>query len=68
MLIDEDDLGMVALFGGIPLLIICIIVYFVFSKPEIDKCHEEDGVIVKIEGEHRCIDEKILHPTQKDPS
>jgi hypothetical protein len=68
MLIDEDDLGMVALLGGIPILIICLIVYFVWSKPEIDKCHEEGGVIVKIEGKHKCIDAKILQPAKKDPS
>ena len=37
-MVDLDDIGNAALFGSIPILIILIIWYLVFSVPEIDKC------------------------------
>ena len=55
-MIDADDIGNVALFGSIPLLIIVVILYFVFSVPEIKECHKDGGVIVRIEGHDKCVE------------
>lgn len=55
-MIDADDVNSAALFGSIPLLIILIILYLVFSVPEIDKCHEKGGKVVRIEGKDQCMD------------
>lgn len=59
-MIDADDIGYVALFGSIPLLIIVVIWYLVFSVPEIDQCHDKGGQIVRIEGEDKCMDTSVL--------
>lgn len=66
-MISEDDIGNAALFGGIPILIIFIILYFVFSKPEIDECHDKGGVIVRIEGEDSCVDKEAFKPPKGTP-
>jgi hypothetical protein len=55
-MIDADDIGTVAIVGSIPLIIIFVVIYFVWSVPVIDKCHEKGGVIVRIEGVDKCID------------
>lgn len=54
-MIDEDDVGNAFLFGGIPLAVIFLICYLVFSKPQINTCHEKGGVIVRIEGADKCV-------------
>ena len=66
-MIDIDDVGEAALYGGIPILIIFIVWYLVFSKPEIEECHAKDGVIVRIEGEDLCIDKSALKPAGEKP-
>ena len=59
-MVDADDIGNAALFGSIPILIIFVVLYFVFSKPEIEACHEKGGVVVRIEGDDKCIDKAAL--------
>jgi hypothetical protein len=59
-MIDADDVGNVALFGSIPLLIIVVIWYLVFSVPEINECHEKGGQIIRIEGKDKCMDTSAL--------
>lgn len=59
-MIDSDDVGNAALYGGLPLLVIFIVLYLVFSKPEIEACHDKGGVIVRIEGNDRCVDAAVL--------
>jgi hypothetical protein len=53
-MVDADDVGASA-FGGIIIFVIFLIWYLVFSVPEIDKCHEKGGKIVRIEGDDKCI-------------
>lgn len=60
IMVDLDDIGNATLFGSIPILIILIIWYLVFSVPEIDKCHDQGGVIVRIEGKDKCIEKDAL--------
>lgn len=55
-MIDADDVGNVAMFGSIPLLIIVLVIYFVWSVPEIKECHKDGGVIVRIEGQDKCVE------------
>ena len=55
-MIDADDVGNAALFGSIPILIIFLIIYFVWSVPEIKECHNDGGVIVRIEGKDKCVE------------
>ena len=65
-MIDSDDIGNAALFGSIPVLVILVILYFVFSRPEIDACHEKSGVIVRVEGKDVCVDKAVLKPAAKE--
>jgi hypothetical protein len=64
-MIDSDDIVDAALYGPIALVIIFVVLYFVFSKPEIDKCHEQGGVMLKIEGEHKCIKKELLQEAKR---
>lgn len=61
-MIDASDVGNAALFGSIPILVIFIVWYFVFSKPQIEECHKQGGIIVRIEGNDRCVDATALKP------
>lgn len=54
-MLDADDLGNIVLFGGVPMIIIAIIWYLAFSVPAINECHDKGGVIVRIEGEDKCV-------------
>lgn len=63
-MVDIDDVGNAALFGSIPVLIIFIIWYLVFSVPEIEKCHKDGGVIVRIEGQDTCVKKDVLVPVE----
>jgi hypothetical protein len=58
-MVDADDVSASA-FGGIILFVVFLIWYLVFSVPEIDKCHEKGGKIVRIEGEDKCMDTSAL--------
>jgi hypothetical protein len=58
-MVDVDDVGASA-FGGIIIFVIFLIWYLVFSVPEIDKCHEKGGKIVRIEGDDKCIEAAAL--------
>ena len=58
-MIDADDVSSAALFGSIPLLIIFLIIYFVWSVPEIEQCHKDGGVIVRIEGNDKCVEPPV---------
>lgn len=55
-MIDADDVSNAALFGGIGLFIIFLVIYLVWSKPEIKKCHDQGGVIIRIEGNDKCVE------------
>lgn len=59
-MIDADDVGMSGSFGGVIVFVIFLIIYLVWSVPEINKCHEKGGVIVRIEGKDKCIDASQL--------
>lgn len=59
-MIDANDVGDGFAFGGIAVGIFFLIWYLVFSVPEIDKCHENGGQIVRIEGEDQCMDTSAL--------
>ena len=59
-MIDSDDVGYVAVFGSISLLVVVIIWYLIFSVPEIEQCHAKGGQIVRIEGEDKCMDTSAL--------
>lgn len=59
-MIDADDVGGGFLFGGIAVGLVFLVWYLVFSVPEIDKCHEKGGQIVRIEGKDKCIDNTLL--------
>ncbi len=64
-MINEDDVGDGFLFGGLFVGIIFLVLYFVFSKPEIEACHEKGGVIVRIEGKDKCIEAAALKEIKK---
>ena len=65
-MIDADDVGNGFGFGGLIVGIVLLIIYFYWSKPEIDKCHENGGQIVRIEGQDRCMDTSSLKVIQSD--
>lgn len=60
-MIDLDDIGDAGIIGmffpflGVILLVIFLVLYFKYSVPEIDACHEKGGVIVRIESEDVCV-------------
>ena len=58
-MIDSDDVGNAGMFGGLFVLIVFLIIYFVFSVPEIDACHSKGGVIVRIEGVDKCVEPPV---------
>lgn len=59
-MVDIDDVGNAGLFGGVGVLIVFLIWYLVFSVPEINKCHDKGGQIVRIEGTDKCMDTSAL--------
>lgn len=59
-MIDADDVGNGFAFGGLIVGLIFLAIYFYYSKPEIDKCHEKGGQIVRIEGADKCMDTSVL--------
>jgi hypothetical protein len=58
-MIDADDVGNAGLFGGILLFIIFLVIYLVWSVPEIKQCHKDGGVIVRIEGNDKCVEPPV---------
>jgi hypothetical protein len=59
-MIDADDVGGGFIFGGIAVGLVFLVWYLVFSVPEIEKCHEKGGQIVRIEGTDKCMDTSVL--------
>ncbi len=59
-MIDSDDVGNAALFGGVVVFVIFLVVYLVWSRPEIKACHEKGGEIVRIGVEDKCVDTSAL--------
>ena len=59
-MVDVDDVGDGFLFGGVAVGLILLVCYLVFSKPEIDQCHQKGGQIVRIEGKDQCLDTSAL--------
>jgi hypothetical protein len=53
--IDADDVGDGFIFGGVAVGLVLLVCYFVFSKPVIDACEKNGGVIVKSNGESICV-------------
>lgn len=64
-MIDSDDVGNGFLYGGLAIGLILLVLYFVFSKPEIDECEKSGGVIVKSDGKAICVDKKALVPLKR---
>lgn len=64
-MIDIDDVGNGFLFGGVIVGIIFLVCYFVFSKPIINDCEKNGGMIVKSNGDAVCIDRKALIVVEK---
>ena len=59
-MIDASDVGDGFAYGGVIFGIILLVWYLAFSKPEIEKCHEKGGQIVRIEGTDKCMDTSSL--------
>lgn len=59
-MIDSDDVGDGFLYGGIVVGLIFLVIYLVWSKPEIDDCEKKGGIVVKSNGDAVCIDKKAL--------
>jgi len=57
-MIDEDDVFDSALWGGVGVAIVLLIIYLIFSRPVIDKCKSKGGVMVKANGYYVCVDAK----------
>lgn len=57
-MIDADDVG-ASIFGGLIVFTIFLIIYLVWSVPEIDACHKQGGVIVRIEGNDKCVEPPV---------
>jgi hypothetical protein len=58
--IDSDDVGDGFLYGGVIVGLIFLVIYLMFSRPEINKCEQAGGVIVKSNGSTVCIDKGAL--------
>jgi hypothetical protein len=71
-MIDADDVGDAFWWGGIPLGILFLVIYLVYSVPEIEKCekpstdHPQGGIMVKdARGHEQCIDKNaMIAPTK----
>lgn len=66
-MVDMDDVGEAFWWGGIPLGIIFLVIYLVYSVPEINKCeqpstdHPAGGIMVKdARGNEHCIDKSAM--------
>jgi len=59
-MIDVDDIGDGFLYGGIIIGLIFVVLYFAFSKPEINECEKSGGIIIKSNGNAVCIDKKAI--------
>ncbi len=59
-MIDANDVSDAGLYGGVALVVVFIVLYLVFSVPEINECHEKGGQIVRIEGKDKCMDTSVL--------
>jgi hypothetical protein len=58
-MIDADDVGIAGAVGGLFVLVIFVVWYLVFSVPEIEQCHKDGGVIVRIEGQDKCVEPPV---------
>ena len=59
-MIDADDVGNGFAFGGLVVGLIFLAIYFYYSKPVIETCHDKGGQIVRIEGQDKCMDTSVL--------
>lgn len=61
-MIDVDDVGDGFLFGGVIVGMILLVIYFAFSRPEINKCEQAGGIMVKsvTDGRTSCVDKNSL--------
>ena len=57
-MIDADDVG-ASIFGGLIVFTIFLIIYLVWAVPEIEQCHKAGGVIVRIEGNDKCVEPPV---------
>ena len=60
MVNSDDILNNVLLALSIPVLLVLLVMYFIWSKPVIDACHAKGGNIIRIEGRDKCIDTSVL--------
>lgn len=58
-MIDADDVGNAGLYGGLLTIVVLLVWYLVFSVPEIEQCHKDGGVIVRIEGNDKCVEPPV---------
>lgn len=58
-MIDIEDVGDAGLYGGLLIFIIFVVIYLVWSVPEINACHDKGGVIVRIEGKDKCVEPPV---------
>jgi hypothetical protein len=63
-MVDVEDVGEGFAYGGIFFGVVLLVVYLVFSKPEIEACHDKGGVIARIEGKDICVDKSVFKPIE----
>lgn len=58
-MVDIDDVGGAALYGGIAVFVAFVVWYLVFAVPaiinDVDACYNKGGQIVRFEGNDKCI-------------
>lgn len=59
-MIDVDDVGEGFVYGGVVIGVIFLVIYLVFSKPEIKQCEDAGGIVVKSNGDTVCVDKNAL--------
>lgn len=59
-MVDAEDVCEGFFYGGVIVGLIFLVCYLAFSKPEIDKCEQAGGIVVKTNGDAVCIDKSAL--------
>ena len=59
-MIDSDDVGNGFLYGGLIVGLVFLAFYLYSSKPIIDECTANGGIMVKSDGKGVCIDKSVI--------
>lgn len=59
-MVNIDNVVMKWVPRAILLFVIFLVIYLFWAVPEIDKCHDKGGKIVRIEGADKCISANAL--------